>query len=162
MWAGFLLPSDKVLALAWGARGIFKDGQVDILPDRQGFRDTDSHELLLDRRKRFAQWAELSALRAMRSWIRNEGITGNSSEVFAFDDGPRHLRATPNASYGYMLGPDRTGSRCPQHTGPCDRGAVCPLSGPTGWRAQKTMRRYRAGNCPSPVHAGVISVTVNG
>jgi len=88
--------------LYWGARAIFhpsqhEEGVIDLLPDRQ------SHGELNDQqpdKEVFFNWINKVALPAVTSWARNQNPA--SREVFVASNNEFVLKATPNASFGYL------------------------------------------------------------
>ena len=95
--------------LYWGARAIFERGRfegfgkrqkwvppyIDLVHDRQSFIGRDD-----PRKEEFMDWLNKLALPALRKWA--EGVRLDSKEVFTFGNGVFVLKATPNASFGYM------------------------------------------------------------
>jgi hypothetical protein len=77
----------------WGARAIFKNGIVDIVPDRHSLSAT--YEPM-----KFMKWLQKKGLK----WLEKEAkcLRGNREELVSLDDGKFHLRANTNASYGYL------------------------------------------------------------
>lgn len=88
-----VIPDESVAA--WGARTILRQGSVDVVWDRQQLDAPDEKNF-----KAFTKWIDKKGL----PWLRKEAknIWGNSSDTHAFDDGPFHLRANAQASYGYL------------------------------------------------------------
>ena len=86
----------------WGCRAIFdKNGYIDIVHDRKNSRNLfDSGGMMMEHVKPFSFWLDKVALPALREWAKN--IPTNSREVFEFKTFRFIMRATPNASYGYM------------------------------------------------------------
>jgi len=87
--------------VTWGARAIFKgySDYIDLLPDRQQMEcpeDVDDPQA----RKALSAWINGKGLPALRKWSKN--IAQGSCEEFLFEDDRFAIRATPNASYGYM------------------------------------------------------------
>jgi hypothetical protein len=95
--------------LYWGARAIFEVGHtegwgrrtewvpafIDLVHDRQTAVGHDHPKMF-----EFVDWVNSKALPACRKWA--EVIDGGSREVFTFEEGEYVLKASPNASYGYM------------------------------------------------------------
>ena len=95
--------------LYWGARAIFETSRfegygikrklvppyIDLLTDRQSFVGNEH-----PRKEEFVKWVSRVALPALRKWA--EGVRLDSKEVFVFGNGVFVLKASPNASYGYM------------------------------------------------------------
>ena len=106
----FGYPSDvESPELFWGARAIFERGRlegygkrqkwippyIDLVHDRQSFVGQDH-----PRSEEFMGWLNKTALPALRKWA--EGVGLDSRAVFEFGNGLFALKASPNASYGYM------------------------------------------------------------
>jgi hypothetical protein len=106
----FGYPADvKERELYWGARAIFESGRfegfgkkqkyippyIDLVHDRQSFVGNE-HE----RKQEFLDWLNKTALPALRKWA--EGVSPDSRDVFVYGNGVFVLKASPNASYGYM------------------------------------------------------------
>jgi hypothetical protein len=95
--------------LYWGARAIFESGRwegsgkkmkyvppyADLLRDRQSFVGQDH-----PRKEEFMLWLNKTGLPAMRKW--SEGVSTNSRDTFVYGNGVFVLKASPNASYGYL------------------------------------------------------------
>jgi hypothetical protein len=79
---------------AWGARAIFQRGFIDLLPDRQDVAGTRENVLTLNK------WINSVGLKRLNKLV--ERLSGSSSEVVSFDDGPFHIEASPQSSYGYL------------------------------------------------------------
>ena len=108
----FGFPSDiKDPKLYWGARAILVPAHyergglkprrvaayIDLLPDRQSVL---FYEDFLPEKDQFIDWIMEKALPACRKWARD--IDQSSREVFTFEEGEYVLKASPNASYGYL------------------------------------------------------------
>jgi len=88
-----LVPEDAVAA--WGARAILRNYVLDMPPDRMNAAfedDTSKQVFLMWLNTRCAKWLEAVARQAR----------GDEAELFSFDDGPFHMRANTNKSYGYL------------------------------------------------------------
>ena len=87
------IPDDCVAAL--GYRAIFHRGAIDIVQDRMARHSPTQagHDALLD-------WYGGKCV----SWLDNLTCTlrGNDPAVYALDEGPFHIRASAQASYGYL------------------------------------------------------------
>jgi hypothetical protein len=95
--------------LYWGARAIFEGGRwegygkkmkyvppyVDLVYDRQSFVGQDHPE-----KERFMKWLNEEALPFLRKWA--VGVSPDSKDVLNIGSGDFVLKASPNASYGYM------------------------------------------------------------
>jgi len=95
--------------LYWGARAIFEKGRfegfgkarkwappyIDLVYDRQSFVGREH-----PKKDEFLEWLNETALPALRKWA--EGVRLDSKEVFTFGNGVFVLKASPNASFGYM------------------------------------------------------------
>jgi len=88
-----LVPADA--RAAWGARAILKRGVVDLVHDRMdaAFVDDDAKAV-------FVAWLN----GAGKKWLNAtaEGMHGDEYKLFSHDDGPFHMRANTNKSYGYL------------------------------------------------------------
>ncbi len=109
----FGYPSDvESPELYWGARAIFERGHfegryglrgkekwipgyIDLVHDRQSFVGQDH-----PRKEEFMKWLNEVALLALRKWA--EPVGSNSRDVFTYGNGVFVLKASPNASYGYL------------------------------------------------------------
>jgi hypothetical protein len=79
---------------AWGARAIFANGCIDLLPDRQGAA------------------GDQAALNDLIAWVNKIGlpylreevvkVSRSSSEVVNRDDSAYHIEASPQSSHGYL------------------------------------------------------------
>ena len=141
----FGYPSDvKSPELYWGARAIYEaphfegrrserkiPAHIDLLYDRQSFEGHEHPE-----KDAFVQWVDKTALPALRKWADEKWVMGDSREVFSFEEGSYVLKASPNASYGYLyIGAWKKGGeasgRCDAQTGvSAGRGSV--RQGPEG------------------------------
>lgn len=75
-------------------RGESRDADIDIVHDRQSWEG--------DQDEAFLTWLNKEALPALKKWATTNRIPESSREVFELRVGNKHLRATPNGSYGYM------------------------------------------------------------
>ena len=87
------IPDDCAAAL--GYRATLHRGAIDIVQDRVGHRMievTDWHAL--------RHWYEVTCA----TWLDNLTCTlrGNDPTTYALDEGPFHVRASAQASYGYL------------------------------------------------------------
>lgn len=82
---------------AYGARTIFKNGQMDFPHDRQSFLGEELHRTLLLR-----EWINSKALPALRRHIQNQNWTPDTEETLTFENWPYVLTASPRGSYGYI------------------------------------------------------------
>ena len=87
------VPDDCAAAL--GYRAIFTRGALDIVHDRvaRHFPTQEGHDALLG-------WYGAKVM----SWLANLACTlrGNDPMTYALDDGRFHVRASAQASYGYL------------------------------------------------------------
>lgn len=87
------IPDDCAAAL--GYRATLHRGAIDIVRDRvvRHFPTQESHDALLD-------WYGDKVM----NWLDNLTCTlrGNDPMTYALDDGPFHVRASAQASYGYL------------------------------------------------------------
>ena len=108
----FGFPSDvKDPELYWGARAILNEAHyegfglkmkriaayIDLLQDRQSFVGQED-----PKKQEFVDWINKRALPSCRKWADDKWVMGDSREVFTFEEGEYVLKASPNASYGYM------------------------------------------------------------
>ena len=94
-WGLRLDNTDNVLA-AYGARTIFKFGQMDFPHDRQNFLGEETHRTLL------REWINSKALPALRKHIQEKNWVPSTEETFTFEDWPYVLKASPRGSHGYI------------------------------------------------------------
>lgn len=101
---------EKIL-VTWGARAIYTGQAIDLLPDRQswyaaGFgKDADE---LSDTESKLRR----TTMRPLMDWVNKKGLAFLRKEskrlfpdeirVVSMDDGPFHIEASPQASYGYL------------------------------------------------------------
>lgn len=87
------IPDDCAAAL--GYRAILQRGHIDIVSDRvaRHFPTQEDHDALLD-------WYGAKVM----NWLDNLALTlrGNDPATYALDEGPFHVRASAQASYGYL------------------------------------------------------------
>lgn len=95
--------------LYWGARAIFESGRregsgkkmkyvppyVDLVHDRQTFVGEDH-----PRKEVFLEWLNKVGLPAVRRWAAD--VSGDSQLKFAYMNQEFVIKASPNASYGYL------------------------------------------------------------
>ena len=87
----------------WGARAIFQDRQIDLLPDRMTFRGKDHDEKLEPAERKllpFIWWLDHSGLPWLREAARQ--LSPDSSEVIHRCDHSFLIAASPQRSYGYL------------------------------------------------------------
>lgn len=81
----------------WGARAIFKNGIIDLLPDRQSCEcqySLDPQPLL--------DWLNQKALPELKQRKDFKNLHGDSREVLEVKERGFTLQVCPNASYGYL------------------------------------------------------------
>ena len=87
------IPDDCAAAL--GYRAILRNDHIDIVQDRvaRHFPTQEGHDALLD-------WYGAKAM----NWLDNlaQHLGGNDPNIYDWDDGPFHVRASAQASYGYL------------------------------------------------------------
>jgi hypothetical protein len=97
------------LAATWGARAIFKcerwngyKGYIDLVWDRQSLHVYGDEDDGVKRavEKNLVDWINNKGLPAMRKQC--ESLSGADADVETFDDGPYHIEASPQRSYGYL------------------------------------------------------------
>ena len=77
----------------WNFRAIHSRHGLDFVPNRGGFNEGQK----TDERTKFLDGVIKS--KEFKKWVSEQ--TGSSSDVYSFDAGSLHFRATNNASYGY-------------------------------------------------------------
>ena len=77
----------------WGARAIYKDGYIDLLPNRQTY-DGENEE--------FTQWLNVRALPWLRSEVQKINLDTNDPQILTLSEFKYELKASTNASYGYL------------------------------------------------------------
>jgi hypothetical protein len=86
---------DIKTAAAWGARAIFKHGEIDLLHDRMQMVGGDDQT-----RQELAAWINKTGLPKVKALVSR--LYGGDSDVVTFDDGRFHIEASPQASHGYL------------------------------------------------------------
>lgn len=93
----FGLPIDTPRKRYWGARAIYQNGRIDLLPDRQTCDAAEGPETAA-----FVLWLNGHAL----PWLRNEvarlNLATNDPQEIVLSEFKYELRASTNASYGYL------------------------------------------------------------
>ena len=89
-------PADAVSA--WGARAIATNKTLDIPHDRQTYYSGPLSEKDSDK---FIKWINTRGMPRLKAFLQNSGWNLSSDDVFSFDDGHYHLKASCRASYGY-------------------------------------------------------------
>lgn len=95
----------------WGARAIFRDHYIDLLPDRQSWEAADFSED--DSDPTSVEYEEkIAAIAPLRTWINKVGLPflrkeaktlyQDDNKTIAMDDGKFHIEANPQRSYGYL------------------------------------------------------------
>lgn len=96
-WFG--MPPLPEAKMAWGARAIFERGELDFLPDRQGFKHEGEESI-----KAFVRFVNKKIIPWMRRAARL--LSSNSSRTFTkhfdFDGQVVVVVMSPRASYGYI------------------------------------------------------------
>ncbi len=101
---------DKIL-VTWGARAIYTRQAINLLPDRQswyvaGFsKDVDE---LPDTESKLRR----ATMHSLMDWVNHKGLAflrkeskrlfPEETRVVSMDEGPFHIEASPQASYGYL------------------------------------------------------------
>lgn len=79
----------------WGARALYNNGELTVLPDRQEVvRGPDFDELI--------NAINGNLTKKFRELIRNERPRSDSYEIFKIVEGRVTIMGSPNGSYGYM------------------------------------------------------------
>lgn len=89
----------------WKGRGIYEaprvvhgkatEAYIDIPHDRQSFEGEDEGN-------EFLNWLNKEAIPAVLKWANMNSVQGSSAAMYELHEGNRHMKATPNASFGYM------------------------------------------------------------
>jgi hypothetical protein len=95
MWGISVFPEAQKAATAWGARAIMDEG-FSLLPDRQSWVGAD------EPRQALMNWLNTKGLQSLRWTLRAEQLTQDSRTVITIQNDRYTLKATPNASYGYL------------------------------------------------------------
>jgi hypothetical protein len=108
-WFGRRPHEDLETKRAWGARAIYRFAwnqivgdyapEVQTLGDRQSYEGFDA-DPAADRA--FVDWLNARALPEIKKRLVREFVTADGAEVVAWDDGPRHIEASPQGSHGYL------------------------------------------------------------
>jgi hypothetical protein len=96
--------SDKI-AVTWGARAIYTDRQIDLLPDRQSYSIPSVEKLTYSKEQKaivngLAAWINTKGLPFLRKQAKT--LHADESRVVTLDDGQFHIEASPQASHGYL------------------------------------------------------------
>jgi hypothetical protein len=99
------------IAVTWGARAIYTNQHIDLLPDRQswhvtGYSEDDADQTSVCYEERRAR------MRPLMNWINSKGLPflrkeskqlyTDDTRVVTLNDGVFHIEASPQASYGYL------------------------------------------------------------
>ena len=85
------------LIASWGARAIFQDHGIDLLPDRQTMTAKDDDQTAKDR---LAKWVNGTGLPFLRKEAKR--LYQDENRTVQFDQWPFHIEANPQSSYGYL------------------------------------------------------------
>lgn len=69
------------------------------LGDRQSYHGFDVDP---DADRDFVGWLNLTGMREIKAKLEEALIEPDSEAVVSFDDGPRHIEASPQRSHGYL------------------------------------------------------------
>lgn len=100
------------IAATWGARAIYTNRVIDLLPDRQSWHldgfsedDADPTSVEYENRRRalapLSRWIDKKGLPFLRREAK-QFLSPDSNEMVKLDDGNFHIEASPQASYGYL------------------------------------------------------------
>ena len=110
---GRRIPEDKLdkVTATWGARGIFRDKFVDLLPDRQTWSLADFSEDDADPTS-CCFWDRKAAMKPLSDWIDKKGLPfireqakalyTDENRTISLDEGKFHVEANPQSSFGYL------------------------------------------------------------
>jgi len=90
---GAVIPPAAVCA--WSARAIFRDGQIDLLPDRQASTAVDGTDP-----DAFHSWLSHTGMPAIRTLA--QPLRGSDTTTVETNDGDFHIEASPKQSHGYL------------------------------------------------------------
>ncbi len=93
---GYKKPQGEV-ACYWGARAIYRDFQIDLVPDRQSCVGSDPKA-----KEALISWLNRRGLSELRKQVQKSRLRGNESREVHFEDAGFYIEACPNASYGYL------------------------------------------------------------
>ena len=96
MWGISVFPEAQKAKTAWGARAIMEHESFGLLPDRQSWAGDE------EPRQALCHWIDTTGLRLLRKQVKATGLTQDSREVLIIESPRYRLKATPNASYGYL------------------------------------------------------------
>lgn len=88
------LKAPEGVSVAWGARAIYRDMTIDLLPDRQSWSGED--------RKPLMGWLNSKGIEGIRKVCDDAYLTTDSAETVTFREGGWVIEASPRASYGYL------------------------------------------------------------
>lgn len=94
------------IAVTWGARAIYANQVIDLLPDRQSWHVPDGGaqgDHLLDRDavlRRLADWIESRGIPFLRKQART--LYPDECRTVEMDEGNFHIEASPESSCGYL------------------------------------------------------------
>lgn len=88
------LKAPEGVSVAWGARAIYRDMTIDLLPDRQSWIGED--------RKPLMGWLNSKGIEGIRKVCDDEYLTPDSADTVTFREGGWLIKASPRASYGYL------------------------------------------------------------
>ena len=108
-WFGRRPHKDLETRRAWGARAIYRLAwsaifndylaSVQTLGDRQSYHGFDA-DYRAD--QDFVAWLNDTAMPQIKELLIKELVEGDSDQVVGWDDGPRHIEASPQRSHGYL------------------------------------------------------------
>jgi len=93
------VPAEMIgkLISSWGARAIFQDHYIDLLPDRQTLTAKDDDQAAKDRLRK---WINGTGLPFLRKEVKR--LYQDENRTIQFDEGAFHIEANPQSSYGYL------------------------------------------------------------
>jgi hypothetical protein len=101
----------STVAVCMGARALYNDRRIELLPDRlswhvSGFSEDDADPTSVEYENR------LVAMRPLRTWFQSKGLpqlrslatslSPDEDRTVEYTEGNFHVEANPRASYGYL------------------------------------------------------------
>ena len=88
------LKAPEGVEVSWDARAIFRDGVIDLLPDRQSWAGED--------RKPLMGWLNSKGIAGIQNVCDDAYLAPESAETVSFREGGWLIKASPRASHGYL------------------------------------------------------------
>ena len=95
---GYQFPETVKSERYWGARAIYKNGEIDLLSDRQSGTDTEDSPALQE----FMLWLNGYALPWLRREVKKLNLATNDPKEIVLHQFKYELRASTNGSCGYL------------------------------------------------------------